>query len=113
MQDGVGACNDPYIYINENVLVYIRNFHSIHSCLRRVILILCPSNLTPPSLLVTVCVILLTETWTAQAATGENPPALCAYALVMIDKNKAALFGGWDGRKMHNDTYILDTDVWV
>lgn len=53
------------------------------------------------------------DTWTAQATTGEKPPAIYGHTLTMIDQNKAVLFGGYDGQISYNDTYILDVNTWV
>ena len=53
------------------------------------------------------------DLWSVQATTGDRPPALNNLTLTKIDQHRAALFGGHDGRKYHNDTYVLDMATWV
>ena len=55
----------------------------------------------------------LTDSWTAQATTGENPPALQGHTHTAIDKNKAVLFEEYGGSNQYNDTYVLDIDTKV
>ena len=72
-----------------------------------------PLSLPPPAI-VTLCISFPTDTWTAQATTGEKPPALWGHTLTMVDQNRAVAFGGRDGSYVyHNDTYILDMETWV
>ena len=66
----------------------------------------------PPLALVTLCISFPTDTWTAQATTGEKPPALYGHTLTMVDQHRSLLFGGYGGG-YHNDTYILDMETWV
>ena len=68
----------------------------------------------PPLAIVTLCASFPTETWTAQATTGEKPPALQGHTLTMVDDHRAVLFGGSKDRTWYNDvTYILDMETWV
>ena len=67
----------------------------------------------PPLAIVTLCISFPTDTWTAQATTGEKPPALRGHTLTMVDQHRSILFGGYDGGRWHNDTYILDMETWV
>ena len=50
--------------------------------------------------------------WRYQATTGDKPPALSGHTLTIVT-GKGALFGGYDGGRRHNDTYILDLETWV
>ena len=56
---------------------------------------------------------LCTETWTIQTTTGEKPPPLACHTLTMTDGHRATVFGGFDGVRSHNDTYVLDVKTWV
>ena len=67
----------------------------------------------PPLAIVTLCISFPTDTWTAQATTGEKPPALYGHTLTMVDHRNALLFGGMSGGRYYNDTYILDMETWV
>ena len=58
-------------------------------------------------------VLLITAVWRAEATSGERPPGLWNHSLTMIDTHRALLFGGLDGRKRHNDAYLLDLVTWV
>ena len=68
----------------------------------------------PPLAIVTLCISFPTDTWTAQATTGDKPPALHGHTLTMIDQQRAVAFGGRDGSYVfRNDTYILHMETWV
>ena len=74
----------------------------------------CPPSLDLPSrAIVTLCIFSPADTWIAQATTGEKPPALWGHTLTKIDQHRAGLFGGFDGGRDHNDTFILDMETWV
>ena len=53
------------------------------------------------------------EMWTIPEPTGDKPTKLARNSLTMIDQQRAALFGGYDGKRGHNETYLLDLETLV
>ena len=51
--------------------------------------------------------------WSVQSTTGEQPPGLSHHTLTLVDPHRAVVFGGIDGQRRVNTTYVLDLDKWV
>lgn len=47
--------------------------------------------------------------WQLIESTGENPFPLAHYSCSKLEKNKLAIFGGYDGQKMNNNLYLYDS----
>jgi len=48
--------------------------------------------------------------WSKPESHGSHPGPRRAHSSVLVGKNKIFVFGGGDGNKALNDTYVLDTD---
>lgn len=48
------------------------------------------------------------ESWSRPSVAGACPSARCAHAADVVD-TRLFVFGGWDGRTILNDLYVLDT----
>jgi len=57
--------------------------------------------------------IVPSDEWSMPSTTGEKPPPLSRHTLTKIDQHRALLFAGYDGKKRHNDTFVLDMKKWV
>lgn len=53
------------------------------------------------------------DEWSAPSTTGDKPPPLSRHTFTKIDKHRAVVFAGYDGKKKHNDTFVLDMEKWV
>ena len=55
----------------------------------------------------------VTGEWSSPAVTGTRPPPLSGFSFTKVDSRRAVVYGGWIGRAVNGDAYVLELDKWV
>lgn len=46
--------------------------------------------------------------WSSPNVTGQSPPPCDGHTITMVDKKRAALFGGLSGSQHHSDLFVAE-----